>query len=185
MPDTLRTFVAIPIVSSPSLRMFIREAGEIDGPIRWMPPQGLHLTLKFLGDTPWTQTAAIGQVISEVATIQPAFDAVLKGIGAFPNLQRPRVIWAGMEPLAPLALLSDLLNDLIGDLGFPREEREFAPHVTLARVRGRPPLELIARLDQSQALEFGGLLVDRLVYYQSELRPQGPVYTVLSEHPLA
>jgi RNA 2',3'-cyclic 3'-phosphodiesterase len=185
MPDTVRTFVAIPLVPAPSLRALIRRLDELNGPVKGVSPDQLHITLKFLGDTPWKQTAEIGQVVSQVAAIQPAFDAHVRGVGAFPGLDRPRVVWTGIEPAEPLTILAGLLNDLIGELGFPVEERAFQPHVTLARVKGRPPGELREELSACADQDFGGLHIDRLTYYQSELGPSGPKYTILSEHPLA
>lgn len=184
MPETIRTFIAIPIMPSPSLRGLVRRWAEMAGPVKGVRVEQLHVTLTFLGDTPWNRTIEIGRIISEVAGMQHAFDAVVRGIGAFPNRQRPRVAWAGIEPAEPFVTLAGLLNDLIGELGFPQEERRFHPHVTLARIKGRPPVEFLAELEDRREQEFGGLHVDRLTYYQSELGPEGPVYTPLSEHPL-
>lgn len=185
MPDTVRTFVAIPLTPGRSLRSLIRRLDEMSGPVKGVSPEHLHITLKFLGDTPWTQTAEIGRVVSEVAAIQPAFDVQVCGVGAFPNLERPRVVWTGIEPAEPLAILAGLLNDLIGELGFPVEERAFQPHVTLARVKGRPPAALREVLSVLADQDFGGMHIDRVTYYQSELSPSGPKYTILSEHSLA
>jgi 2'-5' RNA ligase len=185
MPDTLRAFIAVPIEASPSLRKLLRQLSEIGGPVKVVSPEQLHLTVKFLGDTPWTGVADVSRLLERVVGNFSAFEAGLRTVGAFPDLQRPRVVWTGLSPAEPLGAIAAMLNDQLGDVGFPRENRSFQPHVTLVRIKGRPPETLRSLLMASRDLDFGGIPIDRVVLYQSELGTGGPKYTGLSEYELS
>lgn len=185
MADTIRTFIAVPIESTPTLAKVAGELRNVGGPVRVVDLDGLHLTLKFLGDTPWHRVSDVGRVVSEVCARHVAIEASLTGIGAFPHPRQARVVWSGLDAVAPLKRLAGELADQLADLGFPAEGRSFVPHVTLARIKGRPPKDLADLIIRHESARLGELHLDRLVYYQSELSRRGPVYTVLSEHELA
>lgn len=178
----MRLFVAVPAPLSKSLQRVQARLRECGRPVRVIPGDQMHLTLSFLGDVELNQlpeiTAALEQVVSRATSIE----AQMQGLGVFPNLANPRVVWAGLEPVDPIRELAD---DLAGELekaGFPREGRAFRPHVTVARVKGDAPDSLRIVLDENRKTDFGPLLIDSLVLYQSELGRGGPQYTSLSEH---
>lgn len=185
MKKRIRTFVAIPLRPSQGLRRICREMQQLGGPIKVVPGSQLHLTLAFLGETPWNRVADVGKVIDEVASRVPEFQLHLNGLSAFPNNRRPRVVWAGVFPSKPVCELAERLSVALEEIGFPREDRPFTPHLTIARVKGRSPESLSVLVDQSEEQFFAEQTVETVHYYQSELTRQGPVYQILSEHQLA
>ncbi len=155
------------------------------GAVRWVDPGGIHLTLKFLGEVSTGQAEEIRGVIEAVAADQHAFKMRVRGLGCFPNLRSPRVVWVGVEPAdASLDGLQAGLETGCEALGFGREARAFSPHLTLGRIRREVRREgieaLQAAVRQAGEVECGTMRVDRLHLIRSELKPSGPVYTVLS-----
>src|SRR5690606_8650349 len=106
-----------------------------DLPVRWVPPEHLHVTLKFLGTVAEPLVAAVQDAGARAAAGLAPFDARLGGIGAFPNVRRPRVVWVGVRDAEPLLRLHAALEQALAPLGFAPEDRAFQPHVTLGRVR--------------------------------------------------
>jgi 2'-5' RNA ligase len=184
MSETVRTFIAIPIEASPSLRKVMRQLAGCGKGVRVVDPEHLHVTLKFLGDTPWTSIAQVGAILDEVVSQYEPAESQLQSLGAFPDGSRPRIVWTGMTATEPLGEIARLLNDRLGEFGFPREQRGFVPHVTLARIKSEPPAVLQELLSQYATTSFGGFLIDHVILYQSELGRGGPKYIPLSEHDL-
>jgi 2'-5' RNA ligase len=144
----------------------------------------LHVTLKFLGQIEETRVGAITEALVAVATRTPAFALDVRGLGAFPTPSRPRVLWAGLEPAAPLTALAGAVDAALAALGFVRESRAFAAHVTLGRVReSRRNPALAAAL--ARPADCGGLPVARVSLMRSELHPRGARYTELTSVVLA
>ncbi|MCA8997460.1 MAG: RNA 2',3'-cyclic phosphodiesterase [Planctomycetaceae bacterium] len=181
MPETARTFIAVPIPATPGLRKLHQQLKEFDAPVRTVDLDGLHLTLRFLGETPWKTIPMIGEILGSVLRRYRQFSASLTGLGAFPDVRRPRVVWVGVKPREPLTEIANQLTNELRDLGFPGDRLKFVPHVTLARIKGRPPRELPSFLQEHESKDFGEFLIDRVVHYQSELTKRGPVYTVLTQ----
>jgi RNA 2',3'-cyclic 3'-phosphodiesterase len=178
--DMLRTFIAVAVPCPAALRPVIRSLGEMGNAVRPVSPDTMHLTLKFLGDTPAEQVENIAGVLSESATGTGPFEFELVGIGAFPGLKRPGVVWAGVERGEPLVTIAERLAKRLKTLGYPKERRPFSPHLTLARVRHKPPQSLFDLFAQHAATPLGTAAVGEVTFYQSELRPEGSKYTVLS-----
>lgn len=150
----------------------------------WVAETNLHVTLKFLGQIEATRVAAIADAIGVVAARTPSFELVVRGLGAFPTPARPRIVWVGLEPAAPLAVLAGALDSALATLGFAREARPFAAHVTLGRVRdSRRNPALAAAL--ARPAECGRLTVARVALMRSELHPRGARYTELTSVVLA
>lgn len=182
---TIRTFVAIPLsdeVSRKAIRLIERLRHPGDG-IKWVPTDNLHLTLKFLGEVDNTEVPAVCQVIQDVCDDREPFELHFAGTGGFPTLQRPRVLYAGIQDQS--GSLTEIVSELeIGyaDLGFKRESRDYTPHLTLGRAkggRGRASEELIDRLRSEEQLEFGSMVVDTVHVIASFLDKQGPTYQVM------
>jgi RNA 2',3'-cyclic 3'-phosphodiesterase len=142
--------------------------------VAWTVPENLHITLKFLGPIELTQRALVATALARLAGGVPAFDITLRGLGAFPSLTRPRVIWGGVDDGAhALTSLADAVEQVLTPLGFTAEER-FVPHVTLGRVRQprRDPV-LTEALALAATRDFGAVHVDRIALMRSALSPRG------------
>ncbi|MCU0578861.1 MAG: RNA 2',3'-cyclic phosphodiesterase [Desulfobacterota bacterium] len=154
--------------------------------IKWVNPDQAHLTLKFFGSIP---EETVRQISAAVARTVPAcrpFDLVLRGVGGFPNIRRPRVVWAGLggdqEALKNLWIR---LEEAFFEMGIPRETRPFNPHLTLGRNKtGAPNEKLFSRLANWQEPDSGPFTVREVVLFRSDLKPAGPVYTVINTFPL-
>jgi 2'-5' RNA ligase len=150
--------------------------------VAWVRPHLLHVTLKFLGETPEAAADGVRRAAEAVALGSAPFEVHLRGAGAFPNFRRPRVVWIGIEPAAPMARLAAGLDAACAALGFAREERPFAAHLTLGRVKrelGRGEGVALERAGGAVALEVG-VAVRSIDVMRSELSAQGPTYTRLA-----
>src|SRR5215472_11660599 len=150
---------------------------------RWVRIEGLHVTLKFIGETPTDKVGAIRSALSSVPARGP-IGIQFRGLGFFPNPRRPRVFWAGVEAKPELADLAGAVDAELHLLGIAREERAFAPHLTLARFD--PPgaqHALHAAIEKSGTLEFGAVTATEFHLYQSVLKPGGAEYTRLATFP--
>jgi RNA 2',3'-cyclic 3'-phosphodiesterase len=133
----MRTFIALNLPASDrhALQQALAPAGQRGLPVRWTDHDGLHLTLKFLGEIDGAQVAPLGAMLLQVAARHSPLALRLGGFGAFPSLRRAGVLWVGVAADAPLIELQRDLEDALASLGFPREQRAFRPHLTVARTR--------------------------------------------------
>jgi 2'-5' RNA ligase len=155
--------------------------------IKWVNPDQVHLTLKFFGAVSEETLAQIGAVVSRTVPECRPFDLSLRGVGGFPNIRRPRVIWAGLAgDREALKNLWFLLEEAFSNMGIPRETRPFNPHLTLGRNKtGAPNEKLYLRLANWREPESAPFTIRELVLFQSDLKPGGPVYTVINTFPLS
>ena len=151
--------------------------------IRWVPPQNIHLTLKFLGDIKESDVEKVGQAMFESAGRFAPLPMTAKGIGAFPGFKRPRVIWIGVSgQINDLIALQRTLDDNLNAIGFPKENRPFKGHLTLGRVKDRiDPKELLKALQAFSGFESEPFVIDKLILFKSDLKPSGAVYSKLME----
>ncbi len=183
----IRSFIAVDLEASVLLALRnvqdqLRRAG---GDVRWVRPEGLHVTLKFLGPVQAQRIEEIHAAVAAAVRDQPPLTLQVCGLGAFPNLRRPRVLWAGLEG-DDLGALARRVDDALVRLGFAAEPRAFSPHVTLARVntlKGWGTLE--KQIETHGADHFGVSTVAAVHIYRSVLQPGGSVYTLLRTIPLA
>jgi len=181
MSETFRAFIAIDLPES--VKSFLSEAQaalKLYGfRVKWVRLQNIHLTLKFLGDTAIADSDKIAEAMAMAARNCPAVSLVAKGIGVFPDVRRPRVIWAGLNgQLEILANLQQTLDAHLADLGFPRETRAFKSHLTLGRVKGKiASARIKAAIDKLKEFESGSFEINQVILFKSELRPTGAVYT--------
>jgi 2'-5' RNA ligase len=166
------------------LRELLLEFSSMGAAVRAVVPEGIHLTLKFFGDLTTEQIEAASDVTSSVAAAMPTFDFHLFGLGAFPSERRPSVIWAGVADGVECASLVETLEAVLSEAGFPLETRPFQPHVTLARVKARPPERLGELLSEFADADFGAFPVSGIELIASELTPSGPIYSTLAEFKL-
>jgi 2'-5' RNA ligase len=188
--ETIRTFIAIVLPESVIRQLAqVQRQLERQAPlesVRWVKPEGIHLTMKFLGDTPVGKLDAIRAALTAVAsqTLPCAF--TVGGLGCFPNARRPRVIWVGVQPMGEeLASLQRAVERAMKPLGFLPEGREFTPHLTLGRVRDRiPPTDLArlgALLSSTDIGTLGEVQAHSFALIQSVLKPSGAEYIPLAE----
>src|SRR5512140_1146601 len=135
----LRAFIAseLPATLQDSIHSATSELRETlgDNLIRWVPAHNVHLTLKFLGDVSTSSLGLIQQMLLTEASQFPVFDVQVEGLGCYPNLRRPRVLWVGLKAPAELASLQRSIDAASERLGYEPEERDFSPHLTIGRVR--------------------------------------------------
>jgi 2'-5' RNA ligase len=160
-----------------------RELGPVTSSARWVATESAHLTLKFLGEITEQRAEEIDQAMAAL-TWKP-FQITVRGVGFFPGTRSPRVFWAGVH--APtLEALSARIDSKLETFGFEKERRAYRAHVTLARAKTGPlDAALVTAASQFEEKEFGAFNVDRCFLYQSELTPNGPIYTKLREYLLS
>ena len=186
MPN-VRTFIAVDLPTEVKSQI-----GEILSPlkplsrsIRWVRAAGLHLTLKFLGEIPEEQLPDLVTALEEVLFGRAAFDFRLSGLGGFPNLRRPRVLWIGVpEGDEPLRELAGAVEKALIPCGYPPEKRPFSPHLTIGRVRSPRGIEPV--LDRLPAVDFdsGPVTAGAVKVMKSQLKPTGAEYSALKIIPL-
>lgn len=183
----MRLFIAILIneeLQARSAQLQNRLKPQLASPaIRWVKPESLHFTLRFLGEQPEERLTAIRDSIQEAIQNQPGFEIRLGGLGVFPNFRRPAVLWLGVESGATeMRTLFQRLEQALTARGFQPEPREFHPHLTLARMKARvPDLEKVLRSLPADPL--GSLKVEALSLMKSHLHPEGARYTELERFP--
>lgn len=139
-----------------------------------------HVTLKFLGATDEAGLPDIIAAMKTVTRFQDPFDWLVQGVGVFPDRRRPSVVWAGVEPAGPFQELAAALNEILRPLGFEPELRSLTPHITLGRLKGRPPAGLDSWLDENQERRFGSGRVREIRLMRTDSTPSGPVYSLLA-----
>ena len=179
----IRCFVAIEIPEAiQTLLISVQE--ELRERIRgvsWVKRGNIHLTLKFLGDVAPNQIGIIKNAIEQVAVTRSPFSMEIGGIGAFPNLARPRIIWAGVKTGADeVAAIAREINSGLSRHGYACDEKEFRPHLTLARLKSRINLKSFASVFEFyDTMNDATMIVNQIRVVQSRLMPSGAVYTPL------
>ncbi len=188
MAEWIRTFIAIELNET-----LYRALGEVQNRlkrdraahlIRWVVPESIHITLKFLGDVEANQLPALHDALVKACENTPPFALTLAGLGAFPNTKRPNNLWVGATGQVEMAAqLAQKIDEACAAFGFPRETRPFTTHLTLGRVKKDvSPSErasIGAMVEAVHVNALGDLRVDHVSVMKSELRPSGSVYTRL------
>jgi len=179
----IRSFLAIeiPVTVLKKIEMVQEDLKSSRADVRWVNPGKMHLTLKFFGNIEESQVEPIVDSIGGPVRAVSPFPLQAKGLGAFPQIRNPRVIWLGLVDSRKILIpFQKELEDQFEKIGFQRENRPFQPHLTLGRTtssRGRD--ELVGRIEKYREEEFGEVQVEGITLFKSELRPSGPIYTVL------
>lgn len=183
-----RCFAALE-VAAPSVRRALegaqaelRRAFGMPDPVKWVPSHQFHFTLKFLGEIPDEAVQRALAALGRAAAVCSPFTLGVAGLGAFPAPERPSVLWAGVtDGREPLAALAASVEREMAAEGFPPERRRFQPHLTLGRVRegARAPAAVAQVLQAAAGRGYGSWRAERIVLFQSELTPRGPIYSVL------
>jgi 2'-5' RNA ligase len=187
----LRAFIAveIPVAIRQAVCEEISDLQKGTGPlVRWVPMENMHLTLKFLGDISPSNVDMLTQMIRSEVDLYNCFEIQLNGLGSFPNLKRPRVIYIGIQAPAALVGLHRGIESASRRLGYESEERGFSPHLTIGRVKQNVTVteqQTIRRaLERTKIDLLGTARVDSVHLFRSDLKPTGSVYTRLYSAPL-
>lgn len=184
----MRTFIAVDLDSKikDSLLDLISRLSRKGADVRWVKKQGMHITLKFLGEIPETKIPNIRNSIQRACDAQRSFSLSFQGTGSFPPQHKfPRVLWAGIEQSHSLSELHETIEDELEKLDFPRERRRFQPHLTLGRVKSNKNISaVLEELNDHRESNFGSMHVQRVTFFKSTLKPSGAEYDVLSDFQL-
>jgi len=194
----MRLFIALDIDDAVRERIsrFIDGVSGFAPDARWMKPESLHVTLKFIGEQPDSTVEQMSQTLSTVRA--DAMEIRFRGYGFFPTAKTARVFWVGIDAGPELSSLAAVVDEKTATLGIPKEDRVFSPHLTLARggggsgsprwrkgdVPNRSFQRLQEKLDALSAPEFGTMTAREFFLYQSQLSPKGSTYTKLARFAL-
>jgi 2'-5' RNA ligase len=184
----MRLFTAIAIDGPPleGLKGFLAFAQGLNLPVKWVPPENIHLTLVFLGETREDQLTNLKAAL-KMAThgIRP-FELEVGKLGAFSNPKKPKTLFADIvKGREEVEGLFECMAGPLANAGFNREERKFHPHVTLGKVHEESlPLEIWERLRKACPPSLGSLVVEKIHLMESRLTPRGSIYKVLESYPL-
>jgi len=196
----MRIFIGIDLDPEVRARIsrFLEGVASFAPEARWVRPESLHITLKFIGEQPPERVEAITERLRRVEG--SGFEIRCGGYGFFPTAKAPRVFWIGIQAGPQLAELAERVDVAVAELGIPREDRPYSPHLTLARGgagrssgspkwrKGDSPKNTFAVLEKRLAamgeLDFGAMTAHEFILYQSQLSPSGSKYTKLQRFPL-
>ncbi|HQE92078.1 MAG TPA: RNA 2',3'-cyclic phosphodiesterase [Anaerolineae bacterium] len=192
-PETMRTFIAVPLSAqvvdrlAETQRALRRRCPE--QAVAWIKPENIHLTLFFLGDMVPECQASVEAAMTAIARHAHPLTFTVQGLGAFPNVNRPRVIWVGLdEPTGQLALLHRAVNEAMASIGFQPEDRRFSPHLTLGRIRQRASREEAQAVGDAirgtEVGQLGTVLAEEMIFFRSVLKSSGAEYTPLARFTL-
>jgi RNA 2',3'-cyclic 3'-phosphodiesterase len=189
MNTTIRAFIAIELNDHirhelSRIQSLLKRA---DADVKWTEPENLHLTIKFLGDTPIDKLPEINSVLEQTANAFHPFDIEIQELGAFPNTHAPRIIWAGVTRQADqVTAIASMIESGLEPLGFKKADRAFSTHITLGRARSPDGKVCLSRAIAKTALPTGlTQKISRLILFQSELTSSGPVYSTIHQSALA
>lgn len=183
MAETFRAFIAIELnedahAELASLQSCLKSS-EAD--VKWVSPESIHITLKFLGNIDGKKVEEVKGILKEVAASQEPFWMTLKEAGAFPKIDFPKVIWVGIDKgKDESSEIAELLEERLEAIGIPREDRPFHPHATLGRAKSTKNIDRLKKImtdlkfEPKAIVEVGGLIL-----FQSQLATKGPIYTPL------
>jgi RNA 2',3'-cyclic 3'-phosphodiesterase len=180
----MRLFTALELNSKviANLTELVRRLRPV-APVRWVDPQHMHVTLKYVGDWPESRLDALVDALSEVRVGQP-LNVPLAGLGYFPSADRPRVFWAGAEATPPLRQLASGVDAQLATLGIAPEVRPYLPHLTLGQVFSDEPLdEMFKAIEDLPSRDFGTISPDRFTLFESMVTETGPVCRRVAEFP--
>jgi 2'-5' RNA ligase len=188
---TIRAFLALEISDEArqgveNLAEQVRKGAQFT-PARpsWTRPESMHLTLKFLGQIEEGFVERVAQRLEPACAALAPFEYGVRGLGVFPSHRRPRVVWIGVTKAAEeLRRLHAVVEEQLAGLGVPRDQREFHPHLTLARLKSLTGAAALMKIVSTHGRQWcGQSRAERLVFFKSQLDPEGAIYTRLREFP--
>lgn len=180
--DNIRSFLAVDFGAfyADSIEQIIQNLRTQQLNVKWIDPTAAHLTLNFFGSISQQLVDSIKEVLTPALRKQSRFRLHLKGAGAFPNVKRPRVLWLGIDgEIERLREIKVLVDECLSVLPLPKEERALKPHLTLGRFREMPRGTFSLPKEVEQFLNSKAFLVKEIVFFRSDLQPEGARYTPL------
>ncbi len=183
MSEKIRAFIAVDLSKEvlEELGRVERELEKSDAGVKWVRPDSIHVTLKFLGYVEEDKVELIKEKIGSINSQIVPFDISLGSVGVFPNWRRPSVVWVGIENGAEqVKLLADKVEEAMNELEFEKEAREFKAHITLGRVKSSKNIQKLEKFSQSVKVSPLNTNISKLILYKSTLTPKGSIYTSLN-----
>lgn len=181
----MRTFVAIDLKPEikKNISQFIQKLESHNPNARWVKNQGMHLTLKFVGEITDDKAREIRSVLMDLSLRHERFPMKLLGTGTFPPRSRhPRILWVGIEESQKLMSVQNEVESMLEKLSISREKRRFHPHLTLGRVRSSHNIApVLEELSENRDTEFGSMEVEEITFFKSTLNPTGAEYSALAK----
>ena len=187
MPPLIRSFIALPATDEvrSALAEVVHRLSETVSEVRWEREDKFHITLKFLGEVDPARLEELAGAMSGELCSLGAFDLVYEGIGAFPSLARPRIVWAGVHEHQVLSALAQNIEKTCRLLSLGKqEERPFHPHITIGRVKSDRSTDRLTATLKSITLDPVSARCSHILLMRSELHPAGSRYTALKSIPL-
>jgi 2'-5' RNA ligase len=186
--ETVRSFIAIEL--GPEIQKELarvqNELKKSEADVKWVKPERIHLTLKFLGEVSPGLMEEVKKIIAQVVKNHKAFELQISQAGAFPKPEHPRVLWIGVKQgHEETVKLAQELEDALMRIGFQKEKRAFKAHLTLGRVRSAHNRNQLKELLQSVSVSPQTMRVEKLILFKSTLTPKGAIYQPLYEAGLA
>lgn len=178
----MRLFTAIDLPSTTLLRLErLLSALRPEAQVKWSPLDNLHITTKFIGEWPESRLPELLDALSSLLPCEP-FPVQLKNLGWFPNRRSPRVLWAGVHGGAALADLARRTEDKLHALGISKENRDYSPHLTLARIKNPVSMSrLRQRVDELESIDLGEFLADSFTLFRSDPGSNSSIYRKLHD----
>lgn len=184
----MRVFIGIKLDERvhEEIEKFLAPFKKISSPIRWVNPENVHITLKFIGEVPEEKYAKIEKNLAEAEFDTGPFDLRLAGCGKFGRDNTLNIFWIGITPSDPLTRIFKKIENTLAKLGIEKENRPFKPHITVGRNKKNFNFRSFSQLIEEKSDHLiAELNVDHFQVFKSQLRPEGPIYTILKEIPLA
>ena len=184
MGEPIRTFIAVNLAEALRERMaqVQQELRATMADVKWVASEGFHMTLKFLGNVDAEAMDHVVQAASDSLQGVPPAPITFRGVGAYPRVAAPRVVWSGVtQGGEQLVAIAERVEQAMEKLGFERERRPFSPHLTLGRVRTPRQPELSEAIQRLREVEMGSMTVEAVHVMRSQLTPKGAIYSVISE----
>ena len=190
MPDmkikTIRSFIALPLsldCKQKFYKVISNLRKDIPSGVRWVDNKNLHLTLKFMGELNPDDMPYMKSELEKSLLLTSEFNVAFQGLGLFPEVGKPKVIWVGISPQLPIKLIFEKVEKATSLIGYPKEIRGFSPHITLGRIEKENQNQDQIQIRDIITKKKGGLIctstINKIVLYQSQLTPKGPVYCEL------
>ena len=180
----MRTFVAIDLEPEikKNISQFIKELDNHNPNIRWVKNQGMHLTLKFIGEVPENKAEDIRSILMGLSSEYEHFPLKLVGTGTFPpRIRNPRILWVGIEESHELMSVQKDIEFMLEKLSISREKRKYFPHLTLGRVKSNQNImPVLDEMSRNKNTNFGNMDVKKITLFKSTLKPTGAEYSPLA-----
>ena len=184
----IRTFIAIelPDELKQAVDKLIVGLKPFGPEVRWVRAANLHFTLRFLGDIEKDDIVKLGEHMQTHLSKLPSFKLRLAGLGCFPNLKKPRVVWLGCDgDMEMLKQLAFQVESVCEDVGFGKADKSFSPHLTIGRIKDPRGLEPLIKRLAAVHFDTQDFKADQVIVFKSDLSPRGPTYTPLAKIKLA